>query len=162
MVTSRNSPACMNAFFSFQLCCNQCSSLGNPMDCHSAVFRILCIFSQFFQCDILCVVVSILRSHRLLSFFPASIFPNIRVFLNQSFLFIRFPHYCSFTFSISPSGKYPGLISFRMDWFYLSAAKVVSIVFSNTTVFKHQFFGSQLSLQSISLVHTCLVGKPQP
>ena len=162
MVSPRNSPACMNSFISFQLCCNQCSSLGNPMDCQSAVFRILCIFSEFFQCDILCVVGSILRSHRLLSSFPASIFPNIRVFSNQSFLFIRFPNYWSFTFSISPSSKHPGLISFWMDWFYLSAAKVVSIVFSNTTVFKHQFFGSHLytpSGQTIALTHRTFVGK---
>ena len=45
-----------------------------------------------------------------------SIFPNIRVFTNQSALHIRWPEYRSFSFSISPSNEHPGLISFRMDW----------------------------------------------
>ena len=46
-----------------------------------------------------------------------SIFPSIRVFSNESALCIRFPKYWSFSFSISPSDEYPGLISFRIDWF---------------------------------------------
>ena len=46
---------------------------------------------------------------------PPSIFPSIRVFSNQSFLCIRWPKYWSFSFSISPSNEYSGLISFRMD-----------------------------------------------
>ena len=45
-----------------------------------------------------------------------SIFPNIRVFSNESTLCIRWPKYWSFSFSISPSSEHPGLISFRMDW----------------------------------------------
>ena len=45
-----------------------------------------------------------------------SIFPNIRVFSNESVLHIRWPKYWSFSFSISPSNEYSGLISFRMDW----------------------------------------------
>ena len=48
--------------------------------------------------------------------FPPSIFPSIRVFSNESFLCIRWPKYWSFSFSISPSNEYSGLISFRMDW----------------------------------------------
>ena len=47
---------------------------------------------------------------------PPSIFPSIRVFLNESVLRIRWPKYWSFSFSISPSNAYSGLISFRMDW----------------------------------------------
>ena len=47
----------------------------------------------------------------------SSIFPSIRVFSNESVLHIRWPKYWSFSFSISPSNKYSGLISFRMDWF---------------------------------------------
>ena len=50
-----------------------------------------------------------------------SIFPRIRVFLNESALCIRWPKYWSFNFSISPSNEYSGLISFRMDWFDLLA-----------------------------------------
>ena len=79
-------------------------------------------------------------------FLPPSIFPSIRVFSNESVLHIRWPKYWSFSFSISPSNEYSGLISFRMDWLYLLAVKVLSRVFSNTTVQKHQFFGAQLSL----------------
>ena len=45
-----------------------------------------------------------------------SIFPSIRVFSNESVLCIKWPKYWSFSFSISPSNEYPGLISFRMDW----------------------------------------------
>ena len=53
-----------------------------------------------------------LSSHLLLP----SIFPRIRVFSNESVLPIRWPKYWSFSFSISPSNEYSGLISFRMDW----------------------------------------------
>ena len=53
---------------------------------------------------------------------PSS-FPNIRVFPNESALCIRWPKYWSFSFSISPSNKYSGLISFRMDWLDLLAVQ---------------------------------------
>ena len=52
-----------------------------------------------------------------------SIFPSIRVFPNESALHIRWPKYWSFSFSISSSNEYSGLISFRMDWFDLLAAQ---------------------------------------
>ena len=52
-----------------------------------------------------------------------SIFCRIRVFSNESALCIRWPKYWSFTFSTSPSNEYPGLISFRMDWFDLLAVQ---------------------------------------
>ena len=48
-----------------------------------------------------------------------SIFPSIRVFSNESALRIRWPKYWNFSFSISPSNEYSGLISFRIDWFHL-------------------------------------------
>ena len=54
---------------------------------------------------------------------PPSIFPNIRVFLNESTLHIRWPKYWSFSFNISPSSEHPGLISFRMDWLDLLAVQ---------------------------------------
>ena len=60
----------------------------------------------------------ILRHHLLL---PTSIFPSIRVFSNESVLPIRWPKYWHFSFSISPSNEYSGLISFRVDWFDLLA-----------------------------------------
>ena len=52
-----------------------------------------------------------------------SIFPSIRVFSNESVLSIRWPKYWSFSFSISPSNEYSGLISFRIDWFDLPAVQ---------------------------------------
>ena len=67
---------------------------------------------------------------------------SIRVFSNKSTLRMRWPKYWSFSFSIIPSKEIPGLISFRMDWLQ---SKGLSRVFSNTTVQKYQFFGSQLS-----------------
>ena len=54
---------------------------------------------------------------------PPSIFPSIRVFCNESALHIRWPKYGSFSFSISPSNEYSGLISFRMDWLDLLAVQ---------------------------------------
>ena len=54
---------------------------------------------------------------------PPSIFPSIRVFSNESVLPIRWPVYWSFSFSISPSNEYSGLISFRMDWLCLLAVQ---------------------------------------
>ena len=54
---------------------------------------------------------------------PPSIFPSIRVFLNESVLRIRWPKYWSFSFSISPSHEYSGLISFRIYWLDLLAVQ---------------------------------------
>ena len=54
---------------------------------------------------------------------PPSIFPSIRVFSDESVLHIRWPKYCSFSVSISPSNEHPGLISFRMDWLDLLAVQ---------------------------------------
>ena len=54
---------------------------------------------------------------------PPSIFPSIRVFSSESVLCIRWPKYWSFSFSISPSNEYSGLISFRMDWLDLLAVQ---------------------------------------
>ena len=56
-------------------------------------------------------------------FLLPSIFPNIRVFSNESALCIRWPKYWSFVFNISPSNEHPGLISFRMDWSDLLAVQ---------------------------------------
>ena len=56
-------------------------------------------------------------------FLPPSIFPSTRVFSNESLLHIRWPKYWSFSFSISPSNEYPGLISLRMDWLDLLAVQ---------------------------------------
>ena len=54
---------------------------------------------------------------------PPSIFPSIRVFSSESVLRIRWPKYWSFSFSLSPSSEYSGLISFKIDWFDLLAVQ---------------------------------------
>ena len=82
---------------------------------------------------------------------PPSVFPRIRVFSSELVLYIRWPKYWSF--SISPSSEYSGLVSFRMDWISLQF-KGLSRVFSNTTVQKYHFFGAQLSLLSNAHIHT--------
>ena len=65
-----------------------------------------------------------------------SILPRIRVFLNESALHIRWPKYWSFSFSISPSSEYSGLISFRMDWLDLLAVQGTLKESSATSQFK--------------------------
>ena len=72
-----------------------------------------------------------------------SIFLSIRVFSNKSALHIRWPKYWNFSFSISPSNEYSGLISFRIDGFDRLVVQGLSRVFSSTTACKHQCFGHQ-------------------
>ena len=85
-------------------------------------------------------------------------FPSIRVFSNESVLRIRWPKYWSFSFSISSSNEYSGLISFRLIGLILHP-KGLSKGFSNTTVQKYQFFSAKLSLWSSSHIHTWLLEK---
>ena len=83
-----------------------------------------------------------------------SIFPSSRVFSNESVLCIRWPKYWSFSFSISPSNEYSGLISLGLTSWISLQSRGLSRVFSNITVQKHQFFSTQLSLWSTSHIHT--------
>ena len=80
-------------------------------------------------------IKSVMPSNHLIHCHPLlllpSILPSIRAFSNESVLHIRWPKYWSFTFSISPSNEYSGLISFGMDWFDLLQSKGLSRVFSN-------------------------------
>ena len=82
---------------------------------------------------------------------PPSIFPSIRVFSNESVLHIRWPKYWSFSFRISPSNEYPGLISFRIDWLDLLAVQGIlkSLLqhhSSKASIIRHSaFFRVQLS-----------------
>ena len=73
-------------------------------------------------------------SQPLSSLLLPSLFSSIRVFSNESVLLIRWPKYWSWSFSISPSNEYSGLISFRIDWLISLQSKGLSRVFSNTTV----------------------------
>ena len=86
--------------------------------------------------------------------------PSIRVFSNESTLYMRWPKYWSFSFSISPSNENPGLIAFKTDWLDLLAVQETQESSPTPTVQKHQFFGAQLSSQSNSHIHTQLLEKP--
>ena len=94
-------------------------------------WTIACQASLFFTISqSLCKLMSIesvMPSNHLILCCPLlllpSIFPSIRVFSNESVLHIRWPKYWSFSFSISPSNEYSGLISFRIDWFDLLAVQ---------------------------------------
>ena len=80
-----------------------------------------------------------------------SIFPRIRVFSNEPLLYIRWPNYWSFSFSISPSNEYSGLISFRMDWLdpltdQVNLKSLLQYHSSKASILQHSaFFVVQLS-----------------
>ena len=82
-----------------------------------------------------------------------SIFPSIRVFSDESALCIRWPKYWSFSFNISPSNEYSGLISFRMDWFDLLEVSQES---SPTSQFKC-ISSSALSFLIVQLSHPYMI-----
>ena len=100
-----------------------CPTLCDPMDCSKPGFP---VYHQFLEPTQLVSIESVMPSNHLILcplLLPPSIFPNIRVFSNKSVLRIRWPNYLSFTFSISLSNEYSGLISFRMDWLDLLAVQ---------------------------------------
>ena len=103
--------------------------------------------------------------------FLLSVFPRIRVFSNESVLCIRWPKYWSFSFSISPSNEYSGLISFRIDWFGLLAVQrtlksLLQHCSSKVSILQYSaFFMVQLShpymttRKTITLIRQTFVGK---
>ena len=104
-------------------CCTQCSSVArscltlcNLMDCSTPGFPVTNSWSLLR----LMSIESVMPSNHLILCLPLlllpSIFPSIRVLSNESALHIRLPKYWSFSFIVSPSDDYSGLISFRMDW----------------------------------------------
>ena len=90
---------------------------------------------------------------------PPSIFPSIRVFSSESVLRIRWPKYWSFSFSISPSSEYSGLISFRMDWLDLLAVQgtLKSLLqhhsSKTSTLWCSTFFIVQLYSSTLTSIH---------
>ena len=102
-----------------------CLTLCDPMDCSTPGFPVHHQLSELTQIHVHRVSDAIQPSHPLshaLLLLP-SIFPSIRVFSNESVLHIRWPKDWSFSFSISPSKEYSGLISFRMTWLDLLAVQ---------------------------------------
>ena len=94
------------------------------MNCSMPVFPAFTISWSLLK---LMSIESVMPSNHLILCHPLlllpSVFPSIRVFSNESVLHIRWPKYWSFSFSVSPSNEYSGLISFRMDWLDLLAVQ---------------------------------------
>ena len=112
------------------------------MDCSMLGFPVLHQHPEVAQTHIHSVSDAIQSSHRLSSPFPPPFnFPNIRVISNEPVLHIRWGNYWSF--NISLSSKYSGLISFRIDWLDLLAVQSTLKSLLHTTIQKHQFFSSQ-------------------
>ena len=156
-------------------CCSvaqSCPTLCNPMDCSTpgfpghhnsqSLFKLMSIKSVMpFNHLILCCPLFLLPS----------IFPIIRVFSKESVLHIRWPKYWNFSFSISPSNKYSGLISFRIDWFELLSVKgtlksLLQHYSSKASILQHSaFFMVQLSHpymttgKTIALIRQTFAGK---
>ena len=101
----------------FSSVAQSCQTLCDPMDCSIPGFP---VHHQLLSLLKLMSIESVMPSNHLILCHPLllllSIFPSIRVFSSESVLCIRWPKYWSFSFSISPSNEYSGLISFRMDW----------------------------------------------
>ena len=112
-------------------------TLCDPMDCSTPGFPVHHQLPELPQTHVHQVSDAIQPSHPLLSPSPpASVFPSIGVFSNESVLRIQWPKYWSFSFSISPSNEQSGLIFFRIDCFNSLLYKGLSRIFSNTTVQK--------------------------
>src|SRR5574340_365219 len=85
-------------------------------------------------------------------FLLPSIFPSIRVFSNESALHIRGPNFWSFSFSISPSNEYSGLVFFRIDWFDLLAVQGTL----KNLLQHHSSKASILRRFTVQLLHPCV------
>ena len=125
---------------------------SDPMDCSTPAFPGLHNLPEFAQ---LMPIESVVSSNHLILFRPLlllpSVFPSIMVFSIESALRIRWPKYWSFSFSISPSNEYSGLISFSIDWLDLLAVQgtlkgLLQYHSSKASVLRHSaFFMVQLS-----------------
>ena len=117
---------CSISYIRFNCCsvAQLCPTPCNPMDCSMPGFPVLHSLAEFAQTHVHWVNDAIQLSHPLSSLLLLpSIFPSIRVFFQWVGCHIKWTNYWSFRFNISPSNKYSGLISFRIDWFDLLAVQ---------------------------------------
>ena len=139
-------------------CCSvaqSCPTICDPMDYSTPGFPVLYQILELAQTHVYWVYhPTIQLSHPLLPPSPPpSIFPSIRVFSNESALCIRWPKYWGFSFSISPSNKYSGLISFRIDRSDLLAAQ-------GTLKSLHQHHSSKASILQLSAFFMAQLSHP--
>ena len=131
----------------FSSAAQSCLTLCNPMDCSTPGFPVITNSRSLLK---LMSITLVMPSNHLILYrpllFPPSIFPSIRVFSNELVFCIRWPKYWSFSFSISPSTEYSGLISFKTDLLDLLAVQGTLKRLLQHRSSKHQFFSGQLSL----------------
>ena len=156
----------------FSSVAQSCPTLCDPMDCVACQASLSITNSR--SSGKLMSIKSVMPSNHLILcctlLLPPSIFPSIRVFSRESVLWIGWPKDWSFSFSISPSNEYSGLISFRMDWLDLLAVQgtlksLLQHQCSKTSILQDSaFFIVQLSHQheygkTIALTRQTFVGK---
>ena len=158
---------CIMAFWvqliSFSSCClvaKLCSTLCYPMDCNMPGFPIHHQHPEFAQIHVHWVSDAIQQSHRCSLLFLPSVFPSIRVFSNELV-------FASGGQSFGASSSALVLPINIQDWFPLGLTGLISLrskrlsrVFASITVWKHQFFSTQVSLWSNSHIHIWLLEKP--
>ena len=155
---------CYPEIFLIRGCCclvaQSCPALCDPMACSAPGFPVLSSLLESAQTDI---HESVMPSNHLilcrLLFLP-TVYPSIRVFSSESALCIRWPKYWSFSFSISTSSEYSGWFLLELSGFISLLSSELSRVFSSTTIWKHQFFGSRPSSWSNPHIYTWLLEKP--
>ena len=141
----------------FCYCCSVtqlCPTLCDSMDCSTPGF----LFPHHLPSLLILISIELVMSSNYLilcrPLLLPSVFLSIRVFSNELILHIMWPKYWSFSFSISLSNEYSGLISFGFDRFGLLESKGLSRVFANITVQKPKLFGPQPCLWPNSQIHT--------
>ena len=151
------SPLSLHHFECHCFCCcsvtKLCLTLCDPMDCSAPGFPVLHYLSEFAQIYVQWCYLTISSSTTLFFAFFLS-----RVFSNRLTLHIRWPEYWSF--SISPSNEYSGLIFFRLEWFDLLATQGTLKSLPSSTIWRHQFFCAQPPLWSNTHIRTWLLEKP--
>ena len=139
-------------WFSHMACCccsvtKSCPTLCDTINSSMPIFPVLHYLQELAQTYVYWVGDVNPASHShcplLLLLLLLSVFPNIRVFSNELAVRIRWPKFWSFTFSISPSNGYSGLISCRIDWFDLLAFQGIL----NSLIQHHHLRASVLSIQ---------------
>ena len=146
-----------NTCYQFSSVVQWCPTLCNPMNCSMPDFPVHHQLPELAQ-TLSLSIESVMPSNHLILCHPLLllllIFPTIRVFSSESVLRISCPKYWNFSFSIRLPVNIPGWSPSEWTGWIPLQSKGLSRIFSNTTVQKHQLFGTQLSLQSNFHIHT--------
>ena len=139
---------------SVQFSCSVISDSATPWTaaCQSSL-SITNQLPEFIQTHVHEVSDAFQPSHPLSSPSPTFNLSQHRVFSNESDLHIRWPKYWSFSFSISPSNDYSGLISLKMDWLDLFAVQGTLKSLFQHHIQKHQFFSARLYTLTLTSIH---------